>query len=65
MSTLVSSIVPADQWIEAVAQAYISPTYMAWGFYIINSICLGDLLWVSFNLVPLSEGPVVGLDCLH
>lgn len=64
MSTLVSSTVPADQWIEAVAQAYTSLTYMAWG-YTINSMCLGDLLWVSFNLVPLSEGPVLGLDCLH
>lgn len=42
MSTLVSSIVPADQWIEAVAQAYTPQAYVAWGFYTINTMCFRD-----------------------
>lgn len=36
MSPLVSSTVPADQWVAEAAQAYTSPADMAWGFYTIN-----------------------------
>jgi len=47
------------------SQAYASTAYMAWGFYTINRKHFGGILpWVSFDMVPLSEGAVVGLDSL-